>query len=89
MKKRKQELMQYLKTLMQLKDFGVDCDDKIKVVLEELHREMGFINGINISANAITKLTNEQIEEMADRAKKNVMEDRAKDSQKSPFDTID
>ena len=79
MKERKKELTQYLKTLMQLKDYGVDCDDKIKIVLEELHREMGFVNGINISTSAITKLTNEQIEEIADKAKKNVMEDRARD----------
>ena len=89
MRNRKIELMQYLKTLVQLKDTCVDCDDKIRVVLEELHREMGFVNGINVSTSVITKLTNEEIEEMADKAKKTVSDERAKDSQKNPFDSIE
>ena len=79
MKKRKTELMQYLKTLMQLKDIGVDYDDKIKVVLDELHREMGFTNGIVVSVDEIKKISNEEVKEIAKAIKKKMEEEDAKE----------
>ena len=59
MTERKQELMQYIKTLMQLKECGIKCDNKIEIALNELHSEMGFIKyGIgNIDSITISKIS--------------------------------
>ena len=73
MSERKLELIKYLETLLRLKDFGVKCDDKIKVALDELHKEMRFGGGdvYNITINQNTsKDSNEIVDTIVNNLKK-------------------
>ena len=102
MSKRKEELMQYLNTLMQLKEVGVRCDKKIEAVLDELHKEMGFKDG-QILSITIPEVNNEDIKKIAKELTEKMKEQHSKEiypdtvwtrvekanEVKSPFDTIE
>ena len=80
--------MHYLKTLMQLKDIGVDCDDKIKVTLDELHREMGFANYVAGEINNITIEINKAEDKSAEKVVKSIVESMERNLNKNYPDTV-
>ena len=81
MTERKLELIKYLETLLRLKDFGVKCDDKIKVALDELHKEMGFGNYVTGDIKNITISISKPEDESVEKAVKRIVESMERNSE--------
>lgn len=78
MSKRKNDLIEYLDVLLQVNRYGIGCDDKIKVVLDELHKEMGFGSG-DIYNITINQHTSENSKDIVDNIMKNLKRVQEKD----------